>query len=328
MATEERSLSIMSDGAESLAMMSGRLAEMTQRLNLVKQFFQQVMVKDQDYGVIPGTDKPTLLKSGAEKLCEFYGYAIQIKDQREECDRETGYYRVVITIALISKRTGELIAEGVGEASTYENRYRYRWLPEWKVPKGVDTSGLLSETRTSKKGEFKAYRFENDDLHSLWNTVLKMAKKRAHIDATLSATRSSGIFTQDVEDLKEWVDTVDADGVTVDGVGQQGHGTSSRQQDNGRNQARQQQQNNTAGISQDDFNKLCERAKALGINGDEFKHLWKTTIDGKRLPAWTAEDRAAMEQAVTELGNAKKEAAAGDGPDDVPFGSAEQQSLM
>src|SRR5690606_28333663 len=39
---------------------------------------------------------------------------------------------------------------------------------------------------------------------SLCNTVLKMAKKRALIDATLSATRSSGIFTQDVEDLREW----------------------------------------------------------------------------------------------------------------------------
>jgi hypothetical protein len=46
---------------------------------------------------------------------------------------------------------------------------------------------------------------ENEDPWVLWNTVLKMAKKRALIDATLSATSSSGIFTQDVEDLQEWV---------------------------------------------------------------------------------------------------------------------------
>jgi len=34
------------------------------------------------------------------------------------------------------------------------------------------------------------------------NTVLKIAKKRALVDATLSVTRSSGLFTQDVEDIE------------------------------------------------------------------------------------------------------------------------------
>jgi hypothetical protein len=35
------------------------------------------------------------------------------------------------------------------------------------------------------------------------NTVLKMAKKRAHVDAILTATAASDIFTQDVEDMPE-----------------------------------------------------------------------------------------------------------------------------
>ena len=35
------------------------------------------------------------------------------------------------------------------------------------------------------------------------NTVLKMAKKRAQIDLTLTATAASDCFTQDVEDLPE-----------------------------------------------------------------------------------------------------------------------------
>jgi hypothetical protein len=33
--------------------------------------------------------------------------------------------------------------------------------------------------------------------------VLKMAKKRAHVDAVLTATVASDIFTQDVEDMPE-----------------------------------------------------------------------------------------------------------------------------
>src|SRR5690606_20296729 len=35
------------------------------------------------------------------------------------------------------------------------------------------------------------------------NTVLKMAKKRAQIDMTLTALAASDIFTQDIEDLPE-----------------------------------------------------------------------------------------------------------------------------
>ena len=38
----------------------------------------------------------------------------------------------------------------------------------------------------------------NDDIATLKNTILKMAKKRAKIDAVIAVTRSSGIFTQKI----------------------------------------------------------------------------------------------------------------------------------
>jgi len=186
--------------------MTLRLQDMKQKLNLVQQFFNQVMVPNQDYGVIPGTEKPTLLKPGAEKLCELYGYAPTVKHVEEEANKDTGFYRARVTVALVHRRTGVTVAEGVGEANTMEGRYRWRWTPEWKLPKGIDISILHSEERTSKGGKkFIMYKIENDDPYTLWNTVLKMAKKRGMVDAALSATRSSGLFTQDLEDLKEWV---------------------------------------------------------------------------------------------------------------------------
>lgn len=185
--------------------MSMRLAAMKQKLNLVQQFFKEVMIDGQDYGVIPGTDKPTLLKSGAEKLCELYGYAPMIKNVEETADKESGFYRARVTVALVHKKTGALIAEGIGEANTMEGRYHYRWIPEWKLPADIDKSTLYWEQRKDKNGNmYNAFRIENEDPWTLWNTVLKMAKKRGLIDATLSATRSSGIFTQDMEDLQEW----------------------------------------------------------------------------------------------------------------------------
>lgn len=186
------------------------LAHMKQKLALVQTFFKEVMVPDQDYGIIQGTDKPTLYKSGAEKLCELYGFSPKVAQVEEQSDMDTGFYRARVTVALVHRRTGTVVAEGVGEANTREGRYRWRWTPEWKLPKGIDTSSLQGEKRRDKKGrEYMMYKIENDDPWTLWNTVLKMAKKRALVDAALSATRSSGLFTQDMEDLQKWAHAAD-----------------------------------------------------------------------------------------------------------------------
>lgn len=48
-----------------------------------------------------------------------------------------------------------------------------------------------------------AYRVPNYDVGSLDNTLLKMANKRAYIDAILYATGASSFFTQDVEDIPD-----------------------------------------------------------------------------------------------------------------------------
>jgi len=187
--------------------MEYRLAEMQEQLGVVQRFFQKVMVKGQDYGIIPGTDKPTLLKAGAEKLCELYGFAPVIKDIREEKNNDTGFCRYLVIITLLHKRSGTVAAEGVGEANTKEDKFLYRWIPEWKMPPNIDKSSLQFRVETAKDGkQYRFYRIENQSPHSLWNTILKIAKKRALVDATLSATRSSGIFTQDMEDLQDWID--------------------------------------------------------------------------------------------------------------------------
>lgn len=192
------------NASDSPTEMSVKLNNMLQHMKLTQTFFKQAMKKDQDYGVIPGTDKPTLLKAGAEKLNELYGYSAVLKNISEQKDYETGFYEAVVTVQLISKKTGEIVAEGVGCANTYESRYRYRWVFANQLPKGIDKDSLKSETKQGKSGEYTRYRIENDNLFDLWNTVLKMAKKRAYVDVTLSATRSSGIFTQDMEDFKDY----------------------------------------------------------------------------------------------------------------------------
>lgn len=183
-----------------------RLAQMVEERGLVATFFKDVMEEGHDYGVIPGTDKPTLFKPGAEKLAELYGYAPVVRDRQENVDYDTGFYRVVITMGLVNKDTGELVAEGVGECNTREARYFYRWVSANRIPEGINKDSLKSEERSSRNGKYRVYRLENDDLFTLWNTVLKMSKKRALVDAVLSATRSSGIFGRSAQEIQTWID--------------------------------------------------------------------------------------------------------------------------
>lgn len=196
----------------SAADLRKKLDSMKQKLNLTREFFREVMKEGVDYGIIPGTDKRTLLKPGAEGLCEFYNLAPTIAGKFEDKSHETGYYAVDITLRLIHRGTGSIIAEGVGHANTYESRYRWRWVSERDLPKGMDPHTLESRTKNGKYGEYTQYRLENDDMHSLWNTVLKMAKKRALVDAVLSATRSSGIFAQPEDELNAYLNGDDPEG--------------------------------------------------------------------------------------------------------------------
>jgi hypothetical protein len=46
-------------------------------------------------------------------------------------------------------------------------------------------------------------KVEHDNPADYYNTCLKMAKKRAHVDAILTVTAASDIFTQDLEDMGE-----------------------------------------------------------------------------------------------------------------------------
>jgi len=189
--------------------MSFHLTEVKAQMAVVHDFFQQVMVKGIDYGIIPGTDKAALLKPGAEKLCELYGFAPTVKSVDEEKSIETGFFRARVTVALISKRTGEVVAEGVGEANTHESRYHYRWVYEEKLPPGINKAALVKRSGTSQRGTWTQYRVETDDPHSQWNTILKMGKKRALIDAALSATRSSGLFSQDADAFERYAESDD-----------------------------------------------------------------------------------------------------------------------
>jgi len=265
--------------------MALRLADMETKLGLVHQFFKKVMEKDVDYGTIPGTPKPSLYKPGAEKLCELYNFAITIAEKDEEKDIKTGYYRVRIVVRLVHRATGTVVAEGIGEASSYESKYRYRWVYERDVPRGVDKDSLLSKEFEGRNGPYYKYRVENADLFDQWNTVLKMAKKRALVDATLSATRSSGIFSQAEDELDAWIEGEFEE--VQDGQEQpEGQGTGTPpHQGQGQGQGQPRQNGNTGGranrgssnpgapATEKQIGAIFGAGKAKGLSSGDVKDL-------------------------------------------------------
>ena len=171
------------------------LKQQTQQL---EELYRGLMREGTDYGKIPGTDKPTLLKSGAELLRLRARLDPKFTIDNSGTDLIRGVFNYQVTCDLY--RDGEHIGAGVGNCNSLESKYRYRWVFESALPKGIEKETLHSRKFPSKGRWYVTYRIENENPQDLANTILKMAKKRAFIDAILTVTGASRIFTQDIED--------------------------------------------------------------------------------------------------------------------------------
>jgi hypothetical protein len=142
-----------------------------QNINEVAKLIKKFLIPNVDYGVIPGTKKPFLFKSGAQKITMLYGLRVDF----ELINEFKGYRKF--------KKT---------EVHIEEHKYKatlYTFTEEKKVAEGI---GHISTTEKGKK-DFPT------------NTLIKVCKKRAMVDATLQIAALGEIFTQDkdiVEELK------------------------------------------------------------------------------------------------------------------------------
>ena len=193
-----------------------------ERWETIRSFVARIMIDGEDYGVIPGTrSKPTLLKSGAEKLSAFFGLApaFEVTQRIERWDDKEPFFHYEVTCRL--HRGGQLRGEGLGSCNSRESKYRYR-VAERKCPQCGSASIIKGREEYGggwicfpKKGGCGAKfgdgdqriesqemgRVPNPDIADTVNTILKMAKKRALIDAVLNTVGASQFFTQDVEDM-------------------------------------------------------------------------------------------------------------------------------
>lgn len=185
------------------------VTEMTNQVLLIQQAMEAVMKADTHYGTIPGCgDKPALLKPGAEKLCLLFRLGAEF--HVNHTDLPCGHREYSIRCTL-KARDGSFVGEGIGVCSTMENKFRYRWEnTEKQVPSSYwdsrDKKLLGGDGYAPRKVNGKWWIFhreEHDNPADYYNTCAKMAKKRAHVDATLTATAASDMFEQDIEESPE-----------------------------------------------------------------------------------------------------------------------------
>lgn len=188
----------------------------------IQDVMKQVMKDGEHFGKIPGCgDKPALLKPGAEKLAFMFRLAPRFFGDDQPRDLGNGHREYIIKCELYHINTGQFIGSGVGSCSTLESKYRYRTGPKEYTGQPVPKEYWNLRTSDPSKAKeliggpgysvgkndagaweicIQGEKAENPDPADEYNTVLKMCKKRAFIDAVLSSTAASDFFTQDIDE--------------------------------------------------------------------------------------------------------------------------------
>lgn len=210
------------------------------RRQAIIDFTKRIMVPNTDFGAIPGTSKPTLLKPGAEKLTTLFGLSPRFEIVEKELDwtgeRHGGEAFFYFQYRCALWRGDILAGEGVGSCNSWEKKYRWRTASRACPNCGKETiikgkaeygGGWLCFAKKggcgAKFGENdpsivdqEIGQVPNDNPADLVNTLDKMAQKRALVAATLIAVNASEFFTQDVEDMD--LSFIDGDYMEVQSV--------------------------------------------------------------------------------------------------------------
>lgn len=188
-------------------------------LDTIHEMMRECMQEGQDYGKVPGCgDKPGLFQPGAQKLSMMFRLNPEVREEiiTDYPNMHRGY-RLTIRVTA----SAEKFADGVGECSTLESKYRYksksRVCPKcgapsifksknpgegwycWVKKGGCGGKFHLNDPAITSQTEGK---IEHDNPPDFWNTVRKMAFKRGFVHAIINATNTSELWSQDLEDLR------------------------------------------------------------------------------------------------------------------------------
>ena len=180
---------------------SNALIEKSKAFNEFKEFLKNDLKDGVDFGKIPSVEKPCLFKAGGEKIQLYLGLTPQYKL----------LHREFVPNQVRKDKVWNDVTKKYQEVETVRNYYCWEWSCElWhgsvKVAEGV---GLGNTEEDKYVSQYKGAKTPD----SLANTVMKISKKRAFMDAIIGVSGVSDIFTQDLED-SEMVNKLKVDKTT------------------------------------------------------------------------------------------------------------------
>ena len=206
------------------------IEELHRNLEFVRQVMRNEMREGQDFGKIPGTgEKPTLLQPGAQKLLLTFNLTERVKlEAHRDFPNLHREYEFTVTVRAANGKEWD----GVGTCSSLETKYRYRKAERrcpvcgknaiiqgkaefgggWVCFKKKNGCGAKFAERDPKITSQPGGQTENENPPDTWNTVRKMAFKRALVAAAINATNTSELWTQDLEDTRPQESHQDAPG--------------------------------------------------------------------------------------------------------------------
>lgn len=175
---------VVLSGNNSLSVTREGLNELAEKRKLLKDFVREQLVEgiDNDYAIIPGTKKKTLLQPGAEKLNQLFGLRPEFELVFKEIDFETNFVMFSYKCRIIHIQSGKVVAENDAICNSQETKYAEK--TEW-----------TEKTATSPAVKNKVPQ----KISEIINTVVMMCQKRAYVNATKKAVGASDFFTSDME---------------------------------------------------------------------------------------------------------------------------------
>jgi len=169
---------------------------------MLKEAMSTILTEGVDWGWIPGVDRPSLYKPGAEKVCTMFRIDPQFRCIDKVLDGDLIMYDYDCTLYDID--SGKRLASYRGAANSREERYYWR-----KVWNRGEWEEYPEERRRVKRKYNRKGEVEEEWLQvrlnpwEIQNTIMKQACKRALVGAVLVGTCASSVFTQDVEEMPE-----------------------------------------------------------------------------------------------------------------------------
>lgn len=183
MANEVIELPSRSETGSNMPVTRDDVDALKRQRELLKEFIGSQLREgiDNDYAVIPGTNKRSLLKPGAEKLARLFGLGVRVSMVDKEIDRHANFAMFTYKAEIyLLKNPSVVIADCEASCNSQEKKYKERTV----YVKGAKTK-------------------EETPIFDILNTLQKMCQKRAVVGAVILAVGGSDFFSQDIDDASD-----------------------------------------------------------------------------------------------------------------------------